>query len=173
MSDIVESGMNFSPCIENLRFDIEKTALLKAANNKLSKHGKGVKTVEFFFIKEKKDTALQIWAVEAKTAICKDTDGFCSAVSEKFTDCIHLFISAMINRHPEYSKDIPDAFRKLTLSEEFKLILIVRNGDKKDMPIVKDALNKALRKQAVLFGLGAMPVSVLNEEQARSYNIIE
>jgi len=79
----------------------------------------------------------------------------------------------MINRHPEYSKDIPDAFRKLTLSEEFKLILIVRNGDKKDMPIVKDALNKALRKQAVLFGLGAMPVSVLNEEQARSYNIIE
>lgn len=171
-TDIVESGMNFSPCNEELRFDIEKTLLLKKINEKISRHGQGIKTVEFFFIKEK-DEKKQIWAIEAKTAICQDSNGFCSSVSEKFTDCIHLFVSAMIKRHPEYYEQIPESFRGLTLSEEFKLILVIKNGKKSDMAIVKDAINKALKKQAILFGLGAMPVIVINEEQARHLQIIQ
>ncbi len=168
---INESGMTFGPFPPGHCFYIEESEIYKRVQH-------GVQMAEFLLLRPSPDKPPTIWIIEAKSSTPRpetqpNFDTFIQEIRDKLTNALSLGLAACLNRHPNQGNDISEVFRELDLSAtQFRLILVVNGHNAAWLPPLRDALVNALRTTTKLWALSPNAVVVINDEIARSYNLI-
>ena len=86
----------------------------------------------------------------------------------------HLLHAINLGRHHKVGKELPSGFHAIDFGTcEHRLLLVIKNAEKKWLPPIQDALQSALRSHVKLWSLGPKAVVVLNEEGARRQGFIK
>jgi hypothetical protein len=167
---IEESGMVFGPFPEGRCFEIEKSRLYARIQN-------GVKMVEFLVVRSGSLNPLVVWVVEAKKIAPhpgnhEDFKVFLEDMNAKFTNALGLSMALSLNRFPEYNDELPVLFNDLhEANADVRFILVVKEHESPWLPQLQDALAAKLRPLRKTWGFRTDAL-VLNEERARSWNLI-
>ncbi len=164
---ICESGMTFGPYPEGHCFYIEKSA----AYRKIQGHG--VKMAEFMLIHPSKVAPSTVWIVEAKSSVPGALDAEVEAIRAKLTNAFLLGMAMCLQRHPQADADLPALFRQLNHSETgFRFVWVIKGVPDFHLPVLQDALTKAMRPVVKTWALPPVAVAVLNETGAAEHGLI-
>ncbi len=168
---IIESGMTFGPYPGNQCFHIEASNCYAA----IQRH---VRMAEFLLLRTNKNKTQTLWIVEAKSSTPRPEneskfDDFIAGIQEKLINAFSLGWASCLRRHPDAEKELPDAYKKINLSQtDVKFILVIKDHHEAWLAPVNDALRNALRSTIKCWGFSPTSVAVLNDRLARQYGLI-
>jgi hypothetical protein len=101
-------------------------------------------------------------------------DIYIEDICNKFTSALALFIAIRLQRHREGDAELSDNLKQIDLANvRFVFVLVIKNCEEKWLPPIQEALNKALRPTIKTWNLLPPKVLVLNEDWARSQQLID
>jgi len=166
---ITESEMQFGDYRREQIFYIETS---RQYTEKL--RNKGIKSCEFILLKENK-----LYFVEAKKSCPKQITAemeeekrkkykqYIKGIVLKMKHSLMLYSNIVLQR---YSMDgVPEALRDLSKAD-VRLILIVKNAEKKWLAPFQDVLNKEMKDEMLIWKIPSF--IVINEETARRKHFI-
>lgn len=155
-----------------LYYDIDSTFLCEEYISNLNI--RNLKSVEFITIRNNK-----ILFIEAKKTAPypknidndnSDYNKYINDIYQKVKDSFTIFTSIIMRIR---EADICMKFRNSDYKNvEFKLVVIIKNHDKKWCSSIKNALENNLRHFAKVWNWGPFPVVVLNEQMARDKGLV-
>lgn len=169
---LIESDMTFGPFPAGHCFPIETCDTYR-------KLGDGVKIAEFLLLKTTEGKPPVIWIVEAKKSSPKPQtqpafDQYVADIQAKLSNALGLWFAMRLNRHSEDATELPEQFRQLDLAVvDFRLILVIKGFEMAWLDPLRDALKKKLRPLVKTWALSPMAVQVINDEMARTHNLIQ
>ena len=167
---IPESDMIFGDFSADDCFWIEKSRLYSISLRHL-----GFKSVEFVLYRSGiTPSDGELLFVEAKTSLRHNYNGLSFAaeisdISQKYMDALQI-VCAIWHGGRKESEKLPRNFIKFYESgKKIVFILVVKNGDRENLPTVGDAIRKRLLKENRLW---KFEVLAINESDARKKNLI-
>jgi hypothetical protein len=168
----IESGVSFGPYRQGYCFRIETSKIYESMKDS------GVSSVEFLLLQTQPQKANIIWIIEVKTGAPKNLDDFINEITNKFTDSLNLGVSLYLNRHSDYTHELPEQLRKLDWSTvQFRLALIITGSSHgwvtgEWLPPLQDALRKRLIPLTKIWALQPNSIFALNIELARERGLV-
>ena len=163
---ICESGMTFGPYPEGHCFHIEQSTTYHEIQD-------GVKMAEFMLIHPSKAAQPTVWIVEAKSSVPRALDTEVEAIRAKLTNAFLLGMAMCLQRHPQADADLPALFRQLNHRETgFRFVWVIKGVPDDHLPVLQDALTKAMRPVVKTWALPSISVAVLNEAGAAEHGLI-
>lgn len=160
----------FGPYQDGYCFEIENCQIRRALNNRVSKHGAGLKSAEFLLYKAKSNKQI-IYIVEARTNAPKQLDSYISEIQEKFVDSLSLFIAMHLNRQSQ--AELPEIIIQANIATlDFKMVLAIEKYPDDLLSDLQDKLRKALIKTTCIWNIGFDSVIVINEKSARRHGLM-
>lgn len=141
--------------------------------------GRGVKVVEFIWLREGPEEQPVLWVVEAKSSAPKpgnkqDFPGFIAAFREKCVNAMSMVVSACLHRNQSAANELPGPFRTLDLSvTDFRFILVVKGHKPEWLVSLQEALVRELSATLATWGLSPPGVIVLNDDLAQCQGLIQ
>ena len=172
MEPFDESGMTFGPFPAGCCFRIELSDAYQSI-------AQSVKIAEFLLLRQQHDNQPVIWIIEAKSstpapATYPDFQNFIDEIRAKLSNAMALGLAIRMNRHPEFTHELPAAFKDFDLETiNFRLVLVVNGHPDAWLPPLNEALSKELQPLVKTWALPATAVIVLNETMAQKYGLIQ
>ena len=164
-----ESEMRFGPFAEENCFRIERSALYRRIQSRL-------KISEFVLLRTSDTDGCEVWVIEAKSSVPQGEERllkYMAAVREKLTNALLVTIAARLERHREATQELPVGFQGIDLKvADFKCVLVIKGAPKQHLGPLKDFLAREMSALVKTLGLKPNSVTVINDDQARSYNLI-
>lgn len=172
MEPFDESGMTFGPFPSGYCYRIE----LSGAYQNIMQ---GVKIAEFLLLRQQHDKPPTIWVVEAKSSTPRPETNpnfqeFIDEICAKLSNAMALCMAIRMNRHPDFTDELPEAFKNIELGTiNFRLMLVVNGHHEAWLAPLQEALSKALHPFVKTWSLPGTAVIVLNETMAQKYGLVQ
>jgi hypothetical protein len=168
MIRIVESGVTFGEYFEENVYQIEKS---KYVNN-LS----GVKSCEFVLYKAKENI---LFFIEAKSSIPNPNNSkdkynlFFDEVVEKLENSMVISTLGINGKLPGVHEELTELMKNINWSlVSFKLVLVIPKVPTEILPQMSEKLRSMFVRQRKTWAISSLNILVLNEELARTNNLI-
>ncbi|MBF0161302.1 MAG: hypothetical protein HQL88_03350 [Magnetococcales bacterium] len=164
-----ESGMMFGPYEADRCFYIEKSGVYRQIRE-------GVQMAEFLLLRFQAGRPV-VWVVEAKSSTPRPERpsfrNFIDDIHTKLTNGFLLGMAICLGRHPDPGGELPEPFRKLSLTtSSFRFVLVIHGHKDAWLPPLQDALSLVFKPIVKSWALPPTSVMVLNENGAKRCGLI-
>jgi len=101
-------------------------------------------------------------------------DIYVEEICNKFVNTLSLFVAIHLKRHSNGDSELSEKLKQIDLAQvRFVFVLVIKNCEKEWLIPIQEALNKALRPTIKTWNLSSPNIFVLNEDLARSKQLID
>lgn len=101
-------------------------------------------------------------------------DIYVKEIVNKFINALTLFIAIHLKKHGNGESELSDDFKEIHLNSiQFVFVLVIKNCEKNWTKPIKEGVEKSLRPTLRTWNLSSSKVFVLNEDMARSKQLID
>ncbi|OHX35576.1 hypothetical protein BJL95_15200 [Methylomonas sp. LWB] len=152
-------------------FFIEAKSTVPQPQAKYHKLNPGIENIELLLDQLNQDQAhIQILKKARKELGSFKNESWYIEIKEKFLYSLNLLFSIYLNRH---ANELPDAFNKIETDKlEIRLIIVIKSCKADHLKHINSHLATILKPVAQAWNLGPSAFHAINEEMARSRNIV-
>lgn len=101
-------------------------------------------------------------------------DDFINEIRQKLSNAMNLWLAVRLERHPETEPELSKPFRQVKLEAvDFWLMLVINGHRDQWLPPLNKVLSETLRPVVKTWALSLTAVTVINDDMARSYGLIQ